>query len=372
MPPLRLNQKELLGFKRHPFYERNKIQNFLATRNGIPCGRISAIVNRPHRALPRAAGVLRLLRIGRRHGGFLPAADRRPRLARRRGTAGDAGPAQSVVELRGGLLIEGFDTPPTFMMTHNPPYYQRLLEDFGMRRAQDMFAFWGHTDMLSSLNEKLAFVGEESKRRFGITVRSLDRKRFGAEVDMYLDLYNRALSGTWGFVPMSPSEVRHCGASLKQLLEPELICLAEVDGKVIGAVLCLLDYNPRIKQIDGRLFPFGFLKLMLGRRKIKRIRAIATTVVPEYQKWGVGLVVLAGLLPKALAWGVEEAEFSWVLESNHLLAPSPGKRGAKRIKTFRLYRHRAHQDRDHAGVARLGRRRLRTATGRQNVTVGDR
>jgi GNAT superfamily N-acetyltransferase len=223
------------------------------------------------------------------------------------------------------------------MMTYNAPYYARLFDDYGFRKAHDLFAYWGHTGMLEKLDKKLHFITQESQERFGIKVRSMDRGRFREEVDMYLNLYNRSLGGTWGFLPMSPEEVRHAGAGLKQLIEPSLTCVAEVEGKVVGGVFCLLDYNPRIKAIDGRLFPFGFIKLLTRRRRIKRIRLIATTVVPEYQKWGVGLVLLGALLPKALGWGVEEAEFSWVLESNDLSRKSLEKGGAKRTKTFRIY-----------------------------------
>ena len=90
-----------------------------------------------------------------------------------------------------------------------------------------------------------------------------------------------------------------------------------------------MDYNPRIKLIDGRLFPFGFIRLLTRRKQIKRIRLISTNVLPEYQRWGLGVVILARLVPIALEWGIEEAEFSWVLESNHLSYKSLKRGGAK-------------------------------------------
>ena len=121
------------------------------------------------------------------------------------------------------------------------------------------------------------------------------------------------------------------------MIIPELTCAAEVDGRTVAAAFGLLDYNPRIKKIDGRLFPFGFLRLLTRRKKIKRIRMISTNVLPEYQRWGLGLVVLAQLVPDVLAWGIEEAEFSWVLESNYLSFQSLKRGGAKLVKTYRVY-----------------------------------
>jgi GNAT superfamily N-acetyltransferase len=222
-------------------------------------------------------------------------------------------------------------------MTHNPPYYQRLVENYGFTKVEDMAAFWGHTDMLDGLDKKLAFVVEEVKSRFQVKLRRLDRSKFDDEVRLFLDLYNRSLVGTWGFSPMSDAEVKHTAATLKYLIAPEMTAIIEVDGKPVGSSFAMLDYNPRIKAIDGRLFPFGLVKLLWNKKAIKRIRVISTNVLPEYQKWGLGLVVLAHLLPSVLEWGATEAEFSWVLESNHLSYKSLKRGGAKIVKNYRIF-----------------------------------
>ncbi len=126
-------------------------------------------------------------------------------------------------------------------------------------------------------------------------------------------------------------------ASLRHLIVPELALVAEVEGKPIGAVLCLLDYNPRIKAIAGRLLPYGFLRLLWNKRGIKRVRILAANVVPEYQAWGIGLVLLNALEPRIVGFGLEELEFSWVLESNHLSRRSLERGGARITKTYRVY-----------------------------------
>jgi len=338
IPPLRTNQKELVGYKKHPFYERNEVQTFLAVRDGEPVARVAAIINHGHNERYKEKrgffGFFESIDDEQVAGELFAAA--RDWLSER-GMETVRGPVNPSLNYECGLLVEGFDESPCFMMTYNHEYYGRLIEACGFEKCQDMYAYDGHIEMLAQLDEKLAFIGEEAKKRFNITVRSMDKSRFREEVNSYVELYNRALSGTWGFVPLSKPEMRHMASALRNLLIPELTCVAEAEGKVIGAVMCLLDYNPRIKAIDGKLFPFGFLKLLRNRQEIHRVRAIATTVVPEYQSWGVGLVVLQGLEPKAVAWGATSCEFSWVLESNKLSRRGLEKGGAIRSKTYRLY-----------------------------------
>jgi GNAT superfamily N-acetyltransferase len=165
----------------------------------------------------------------------------------------------------------------------------------------------------------------------------MDVKNFDKEIEVFLEIYNRSLVSTWGFVPMSEGEVRKQARGMKYMIVPELTTVAEVDGKAVGTMFGLLDYNPRIKAIDGRLFPFGFLKLLGKRKELKRVRLISTNVLPEYQSWGVGIALVARLVPDALAWGINEAEFSWVLESNDLSYKTLKKGGAKVTKQYRIY-----------------------------------
>ena len=338
IPPLRLNQKELVNFKRHPFYEQNEIQTFLALRGGRPVGRVAAIINRGH---------IERHRDQRGFFGFFESVDDQSVASglfeaakawlAERGMQGVRGPANPSLNYECGLLVEGFDASPYFMMTYNPPYYERLIVNSGFRKTQDMLAFWGHADMLTTIDKKMRYMVDAATERFRIRIRKLDTSRFRQEVELFLDIYNQSLAGTWGFVPMSANEIKHTAASLRHLVEPRLALFAEIDGKPIATTFALLNYNPRIKQIDGRLFPFGFLKLLNNKQAIKSMRVIAANVIPEYQAWGVGLVILDGLVPLVREWGIEEAEFSWVLESNKLSRGSLERGGAKHYKTYRLF-----------------------------------
>lgn len=338
VPPLRQNQAELVNYKPHPFYHQAEIETFVAWQGDQPIGRVAAIVNRTHNQQHND-------KVG--FFGFFECIDDQPaaqglfNAARdwlaARGMDTIRGPANPSLNYECGLLIEGFDIPPTFMMTHNPPYYQRLIESYGFAKVEDMAAFWGHTDMLATIDTKLGFIIEECKKRFDVKLRRLDKKRFTEDVRLFLQIYNQSLVGTWGFAPLSDEEVDHMAASLKYLIAPEMTAIVEVDGKPIGATFAMLDYNPRIKQIDGRLFPFGFIRLLRNKKAIKRIRVLSTNVLPEYQKWGLGLVVIAHLLPSVLEWGAKEAEFSWVLESNHLSYKTLVRGGARVVKKYRMF-----------------------------------
>ncbi len=338
IPPLRGHQREMVGYARHPFYERNEIQTFLAYRSGEVCGRIAAILNRGH--IERYQEQLGFF-------GFFECIDDLEAAAAlfeavrawfaERGIRRVRGPTNPSLNYELGLLIEGFDSPPTFMMTYNPPYYAQLIEGCGFRKCQDLYAYWGHVSMLPKVAEKLRPIALGIIEHLGVRIRTLDRSRFREDVEAFLHIYNRSLANTWGFVPMTEGEVRHMARGLKYLIVPELAVGVEIDGRLVGAVFGLPDYNPRIRQIDGRLFPFGFWRLLRKKHEIKRIRAISTNVLPEYQRQGLGLVLLHGLVPKAMEWGIEEAEFSWVLESNLLSRRSLEKGGAIRAKTYRLY-----------------------------------
>lgn len=338
IPPLLGQQEELLGFRPHPFYLQASVQTFVAYDGDRPLGRIAAIVNQGH-----------LDRYGDQRGffGFLEFVDR---VDVCRGLVGAAatwlrdqgmtcvrGPCNPSLNYECGLLVDGFDSSPFFLMTYNPPYYGDHLEACGLKKTQDLFAFWGHVEMLEQLDAKMSFIMTEATRRLNITLRPMNTRRFREEVRTFLEIYNRSLVGTWGFVPLTAAEIDRFAGGLRRLIVPEMTAVAEVEGKPVGAVFVLLDYNPRIRAINGRLFPFGFLRLLWNRRAIKRVRMISTNVIPEYQKWGVGLLLLSQLVPTIKSWGIKEAEFSWVLESNKLSRGTLEKGGAKLDKTYRLY-----------------------------------
>ncbi|MGO8744801.1 MAG: N-acetyltransferase [Thermoguttaceae bacterium] len=339
VPPLRTSQKELLGYAHHhPFYEQNKVQTFVAYRAGELCGRIAAIVNYGH-----------IERFSERRGffGFFECVDDQEVATAlfdaARGWLAEhdihalRGPANPSLNYEWGLLIEGFDSPPTFLITYNKPYYQKLVEGYGFYKVQDLYSYGGQIDMLPKIRDKLRPIAEQIIERFNVRLRPLDMSRFVEDVEAFLDVFNRSMMGMWGFMPMTAGEVKAMAKELRYLMIPSLAVAAEIDGKMIGAVFAMPDYNPIIRKIDGRLFPFGAIRLLMSKRKIKKIRLISTNVLPEYQRLGIGLALMHGVAVPALEAGINQAEFSWVAESNSLSRGSLEKGGAQRQKTHRVY-----------------------------------
>lgn len=339
VPAIRSDEKRLLGYAgRHPFYERNAAQTFLALRDGQVCGRIAAILNRVHNEYCGEQrgffGFFECVDDQQVAAGLLDAA--RQWLVEQ-GVHAVRGPANPGVNYVLGTLVEGFDSPPTFMMPYNPPYYGQLIESCGFRKCQDLYAYWGDVDMLPTVLERYGAVAEQIAERFGVRVRELNPRQFKRDVREFLTIYNRSMEKHWSFSPMSEGELDVMAQGLRHLCLPDLVVGAEIDGRLVGLILALPDYNPRIQQIGGRLYPWGFLRLLAGKRKIQRIRVLAANVLPEYQLMGVAVVLLRAIMPKALAGGIREAEFSWVAESNSLSRGSLEKSGTRRVKTYRVY-----------------------------------
>jgi GNAT superfamily N-acetyltransferase len=222
-------------------------------------------------------------------------------------------------------------------MTYNPPYHDKLIRGFGFEKTQDMYAYNGNVEMLHTIDPKINRTVEMVQERYNLQVRQVSRKNFGKEIMLFLKIYNASMQGTWGFVPLSDAEVKALGMSMKFLINPAATSVIEADGEPVAVGLGLPDFNPIIKKIDGKLFPFGWMRILLDRKKITKMRIMSANVTPEWQRWGLGLVLLNRMLPDVLAIGITDAEFSWVLESNHLSRGSLERAGLVPAKTYRLY-----------------------------------
>ncbi|MGH7136988.1 MAG: GNAT family N-acetyltransferase, partial [Pirellulales bacterium] len=338
VPPLARDEEERVGFRRHPFHEANRVQAFLAERAGRVVGRIAAIHNVRHNQ-----------QHGEQRGffGFFECRDdlqaARALLAAAadwlvaRGLTDLRGPMSPSIDYQAGVLIDGFDEPPSFLMPFNPPYYASLLMDCGLAKSQDLFALACSRQHASAVLPRLRRVTERLVERNGLRFRTLDRRRFHHDLALFLSVVNRSLVGHWGHVPLSTAEMNHMAAGMRWLLVPELALFAEVEGEPIGVALALPDYNPRVRRIDGRLLPFGFMRLLAGKRRIKHLRVAGVNVLPEWKTSGMGVALTTAIVEAALAGGVDRLEFSWIAESNNLSHGTLETAGAWRSKAYRVY-----------------------------------
>lgn len=338
VPPIRAQQEQLLGWRRHAFYDRAESQAFVARRGGEAVGRILAILNHAHIEVHHEEvgffGFFECVNDLDVAAALLNAA--KDWLAER-GIDSMRGPVNPSLNHECGLLVEGFDLPPYFMMTYNPPYYAKLLRRFGCAKAKDLVAYVFFTDDLTSLLAQYRNQWQLKDEKTQVTIRTLSPKDVEGDALKFLNLYNESLAGLWGSVPLSPAEIKDIVATLRWLLVPELVVFAERDGKVIGAAVGLLDFNPILRKIDGRLFPLGFVQLLRGRDEIKRARLLAVNISDDFQMQGFGGTLLAGLLPGLQKRGLTEFEVSWVLEDNKPARRSLETAGGQLYKRYRIY-----------------------------------
>jgi len=336
VPPLRIAQKELLDPKRHPFHRHAQVQPFLARRDGRVVGRIAAILDPNHnRFHQEEAGFF----------GFFECVDDQDTASALLGAARDwlrergakviRGPMNPSTNYECGMLVEGFDSSPLVMMPYNPRYYPELIERAGLRKAADLYAYDLPTSQM-----RLDKVGRVAKLAAGhnqVAIRSIRMKDFAREVEAVWEVYNSAWSRNWGFVPMTREEFQFMAKDMKTILDPELILLGEVEGRVVGIALALPDINQALRHAGGRLLPLGLLKILYHKRSIRDLRVLVLGVREEYRTAGVAAAFYAELLGRACRLGYKGAECSWVLEDNVLMRRSIEAFGGKRYKTYRIY-----------------------------------
>jgi GNAT superfamily N-acetyltransferase len=341
VPPLRRDVEMLLSRTRNPFFEHATAEYFIAERGHEVVGRIAAISNRLHNETHED-------RVG--FFGFFECIDDQEVADALLTTAGEwcrlqghdvlRGPASFSVNDECGLLVDGFDTPPTLMMPHNPRYYIRLLERAGLTKAKDLWVYQGGSeDHYVPVPERLARATELIRQRQGIVIRPLNMKDFEGEVERIKELYNSAWEKNWGFVPMTEHEIDHLAEQFKPVVIPELVPMAEKDGKLIGFGIALPDLNVVFrKNRSGRLFPMVLRLLwMLKTRKIRRARILLLGVVPAFQGKGIDAVLYHWIWTRSGERKIYWGEAGWILEDNPAMNAGLEKMTFQVYKTYRLY-----------------------------------
>jgi hypothetical protein len=342
VPPLRMAQKDILNTNRHPFYKTSDVEMFLARRNGRVVGRIMAILNRAHNEFHgERAGFFGFFEVENDQQAAASLLDAARDWVRSRGADLIRGPMNPSTNYECALLVDGFELDPMVMMTYNPAYYAEFLEDYGMKKAMDLYAYDIGAHYFNH-SEKLQRVADRLRKKSNISVRTVDMKKFKDEVGIIRQVYNDAWSRNWGFVPMTEDEFDHLAKDLKQIVDPRVVLIAEQANeggrsKPVGFLLAVPDLNRALKKINGRLLPFGLLKLLWHSRKINTIRVITMGGIVEFQNLGMGSVFLDEIYRRGPAAGYPTGEMSWVLENNVMMNRAAELIGGRRTKTYRIY-----------------------------------
>jgi GNAT superfamily N-acetyltransferase len=233
------------------------------------------------------------------------------------------------------MLVDGFDSSPNVMMPYNSPSYPRMLESIGLRKCKDLLAYWSTPTEVNGA--KVERVARRAAGSQGVVIRTINMRKFAEEVQMLWKLYNSTWAENWGFVPMTREEFLHEAAEMKQILNPDLVLIGEVEGRAVGFALALPNINLALKHAGGKLFPLGLFKILYHQRLIKELRVVALGVIEEYRTVGVAAGFYAELIRNARRMGYGLSEMSWILEDNVLMNRSLKTMGARKYKTYRIY-----------------------------------
>ena len=340
VPHLRMAIEPVLDRNKHPFHQHAEVAYFLAERGGQVAGRIAAVVNHQYNQYhaPDRTGFFGFFECVDDPAVASALLDTASRWLRQRGMERMRGPMNFSTNdefSSPGVLLEGFETSPTVMMSHNPPYYGRLMDAAGMAKSKDLVAYWIPDRIPERLRNAMRRLGD----RAGVTIRPVRMKQLQDEVRRVQEVYNAAWSQNWGFVPMTEAEFHHMAKELKPVVEPDFVLLAEkADGEPIGFLLALPDLNRAFRHLrDGRLFPLGVFKFLWHQRRIRTARILTLGLKPGYQHLGLGAAMYTRLLEIGIGKGYQGAEGSWILEDNHEMCTALEKLGATMNKRYRVY-----------------------------------
>ena len=339
IPPLMIERREHLS-PHNPYFEHAQFQSWIAYRNAKAVGRISAQIDHLH-----------LEQYQEKEGffGMIEAEDDAETFKSLLGTAEDwlrdhgmrrvLGPYNLSINQEVGLLVDGFDTPPCLMMGHARPYYGPRIEANGYQKAKDAFAYLIDADFTHSA--AMQTIVKRAKKR--VTIRSLRKSNFDEDLKIIEDIFNDAWSENWGFIPFTEAEFKQLGKDFKMIVDFELVKIAEVDGSPAAFMVVLPNINEAIRDLNGRLLPFGWLKL-LWRLKVRfpeTVRIPLMGVRKQYQDSLLGaalaFMVIQDGQPHGLKRGIKKVELSWILEDNISMRDIIESIGGVAYKRYRIY-----------------------------------
>ena len=340
VPPLIIERKAFLDRERHPFYRHGDAALFLAKRNGEIVGRIMASddpnYNSIHHSNVGCFGLFESIDdVNVAKALFASASD----WLQARGRSVILGPIDYSTNYVCGLLIDGFEHPPTILTAHNPAYYARLIEANGFRKEVDWYAWW--FDARKGPFSRLRRLVDARRRKTSAKIRSINLRDLTGDSQRLAAVFNEAWKNNWGFVPFTEPEAEHMAKEMRPIIDPRLTLIAEIDDAPVAFVICVPDINVALKHLNGRLtrfgLPIGLIKLLWYRHKIDKARLVALGVLEKYRRTGIAEMLVLQVMEEGARRGYM-AELSMTLEENLMVNRFIEAMGASTYKTYRIYR----------------------------------
>jgi GNAT superfamily N-acetyltransferase len=338
VPPLIYERREFLNRSKNPYFEHAEAEYFIAERDGEPVGRVTAQIDKRWDEFQGGSdgqfGFFETENDPETAGALLDAA---ASWIGERGRARMLGPMDFTTNDELGILIDGYELKPLILQPWHPPYYRELIEAHGLGKTMDLLMWWIPLKEGEQFHPAIHDMARQSRDEHGVTIRKMSKRDMENEVRRFMDVYNEAWGSNWGFVPITDAEVRFQAKNLKQVLDEDWAMIAEKDGEVVGAALTLPDINIVMDKLNGRLLPFGWLRFLLGRRNVPRVRVFALGVKTEYQHTGVAAALYIRHLEVAHKKGILGGETGWILEVNEPMNRAMEGMGGEIVKKYRLY-----------------------------------
>jgi len=339
VPPLIIERRAFLNRKKHPFYLHGDAELFLARRNGEIVGRMIASDDPRYNSLHRTnVGCFGLfesiddvdvaIALFRAAEEWLLAKGRNEIM----------GPIDYSTNYVCGLLIDGFQRPPTVLTAHNPPYYARLIEACGFEKSKDWYAWWFDPD--NAPVSRLRRLVDARARKTSVKIHPIDLRRVADESQRLAAVFNQAWKNNWGFVPFTDAEAKHMATEMRPIIDPRMTLIAEIDNAPVAFVICVPDINVALQHLNGRLtrfgLPTGLIRLLYYRRKILKARFVALGVLEKYRRAGIAEMLVLQVMEEGASRGFK-GELSMTLEDNVMINRFIEAVGATKYKTYRIY-----------------------------------
>ena len=324
----------------NPLFEHAQMQLWVARRDGRDVGRIAAILDRNYNDTQKTnAAFFGFFECINDKTVSHPLFEAALRWAREKGASTILGPMNPTTNDECGLLVDGFDSSPVFMMTYNPRYYADLIAAEGFVKTKDLLAYF--FDLVNTPRARFERLASKfQKREPDIKIVPIRKANLEAALTKVKEVYNAAWQANWGFVPMSNAEVDFMAKRLKELLTEGLAYVAENAQEPVGFLLALPDFNEAFKPLKGRLLTpqiLRFIPYLLHWKTPDIVRVITLGVKNGYRGRGIEAAMLAEGLRTGFKMGFKHVEASWILEDNTAVQRVIELFGGQAYKTYRVY-----------------------------------